>query len=116
MEENTDRKRVAIAQMEMLAVGGGSGGGYYPPAEVEEPEPPPPVEEAPAAPEKTSAEIQLEEDLANKTAIGASKRQGRKSTMLTKGPTGSSAKTTGGGLLTYESMTGLQAEKDKLGA
>lgn len=119
MEENTDRKCVAIAQMEMLAIGGGSSGGYYPPPAVEEPEPPPPVPAAPAAPEKTKAELQLEEDLANKEAIGASKRQGRKATILTRGPSETAKSTTGGGLLSYESMTGLQDQikfKDKLGA
>ena len=114
MEKDTDRKRVAIAQMEVVAIGGG-GGSYVPPAPVEEPEPPPPPPAAPVEPEKSKAEMQLEEDLQSKQALGAAKRQGRKSTMLTKGPSGT-AKTTGGGLLTYESMTGMQAEKDKLGA
>lgn len=113
MGTETGRKLGKIARMEMFAIGFGGGGSPAPVIQYVEPEPPPPVEPAPAAPEKSQAEIELEQDVANKDAISASKRQGRKSTILTQGISAGKSPTSGGGLLTYESMTGLK--KDKLG-
>jgi hypothetical protein len=121
MEENTDRKRVAIARMEMVGIGFGGGGSTVSPAPVEPMESfpwPPAVPAAPAAPAepaKSQAQIDLDADLESKTAISASKRKGRKSTILTQGLKGS-PETAGKGLLSYESMTGLTEGKDKLGA
>jgi hypothetical protein len=114
MEEDIDRKYVAAAQMEMYGIGF-SGSSVPAPAPVPDPEPPPPAPAAPEAPAKTQMELDTERDVAAKDAISASKRQGRKATMLTRGP--SDATTTNKGLLSYESMTGLQSQgKDKLGA
>ncbi len=117
MDEITDRKHVALAQMEMHGIGFGGSQQVPTPAPVPEPEPPPPPPAAPEAPPKTQMELDTERDVAAKDAISASKRQGRKSTILTRGP--SDATTTNKGLLSYESMTGLQSQlqmKDKLGA
>lgn len=113
MEENTVFKRVPPALVEMLCVGFGGSTSYPAPQPVEEPEPPPPPPAAPEEPVKSKAELELEQDLENKQALSASKRKGRKSTILTQGIRNDLA-TSSGGLLTYESMTGIQ-QKDKLG-
>ncbi len=57
MEEDTDRKHVALAQMEMHGIGFG-GSSVPAPAPVPEPEPPPPPPAAPEAPPKTQMELE----------------------------------------------------------
>jgi hypothetical protein len=101
-----ERKPVQVALLEGVRVGfGGGGGGYIAPAE-------------PPADRKTAAEMELENDLATGKAQSAAMRTGRESTILTKGMKGLPAETKKSGLLSYESMTGMEKNtgKIKLGA
>lgn len=116
MEKDTNRKYYQIACMEINGVGFG-GSKVATPAPIEyEPPPPPTTTEVAASLEKSAAEVQLEKEAQADTSIKESKQQGRKATILTKGIRGTPT-TKSGGLLSYESMTGLDSNlKNKLGS
>jgi hypothetical protein len=117
MEKNTNRKYSQIALMEMLWIGfGGSDVETPTPQVIYEPTPPPTTTEVATSLEKSEAEKQLEKEAQADTSIKESKQQGRKATILTKGIRGTPT-TKSGGLLSYESMTGLDSNlKNKLGS